>query len=61
MARDHSSALASRPIFIDKDLCFLLLTGSPQSKNFTNTISEVFLMLSGMTEGANRGRFDDSR
>jgi hypothetical protein len=38
---------------VDKDLCFSLLTGSPQSKNFTNTFSEVFLMLLGMTEGAN--------
>jgi hypothetical protein len=43
-----------RPIFIDKDLCFSPLTGSPESANFTNTFSEVFPMLLRMTEGANR-------
>ena len=42
-----------RPIFTDKDLCFSLLTGSPESANFTNTFSELFPMLLRMTEDAN--------
>jgi hypothetical protein len=55
MARDHllRSGIAA-PIFIDKDLCFSLLTGSPESANFTNTFSEVFPMLLRMTEATNR-------
>jgi hypothetical protein len=33
---------------------FLLSSESPQWANFTNTFSEVLLMLLGMTEGLNR-------
>jgi len=35
-----------------------LSTGSPESANFTNTFSEVFPMLLGMTEVCESDRFD---
>ena len=41
-------------IFTDNGLCFSLLTGSPESANFTNTFYEVLPMLLRMAEGANR-------
>jgi len=68
MCLNHARFLDSRPSpdqflavtslcrrrYTDNDLCFSLLTGSPESANFTNTFSEVFPMLLRMTEDGDR-------